>query len=248
MTIFLVTLIVIYFFWCQLEKYNTVDYGNRQLNRLLGLNQLLCRKYHKLGDYWLDLPTEGGVVIAANHQSGMDPAVLIAASKRRVRFLATEYYYNIPFVKNILKTAGCIPVYRSKDNRESLRKAIEALKNGEVIGIFPFGGIHLSTKEEPRLRTGVAVLSKSADVPIYPVHIGGVNEFSHDRVFTSMFFRRSTLKVKQFHSIKSDLNSENFTQVLDYLYPLLSNHHDVNKSDESIQQYLSNTMNPNGQN
>lgn len=187
MTVLLI-LVVIYRLWCHLEKYNKVDYGNKQLNRLMGLNQILCRKYHRLGDdFWLDIPEKGGCIIAANHQSGMDPAVLVAVCKRRVRFLATDYYCSMPVVRRMLKTAGCIPVYRNKDNKLALQKAIEALKNGEVIGIFPFGGIHVPTKEEPRLRSGVAVLSKLANVPIYPVFIGGVAKFSFNKIFTSMF-------------------------------------------------------------
>ncbi len=229
MTLLLI-LLIIYRAWCYLEKYNKVDYGNKQLNRLMGLNQLLCRKYHRLGDdFWLDIPSEGGCIIAANHQSGMDPAVLMAISKRPVRFLATDYYCNMPVVCRLLKTAGCIPVYRNKDNKLALQAAIEALKNGEVIGIFPFGGIHLPTREEPRIRSGVAVLSKFANVPIYPVYIGGVAKFSFNKIFTSMFFKRSNLKVIPFEPVKCDVDSDDLTSIQEFLYENLSNHLNYNK-------------------
>lgn len=238
MLIFFIFLIVvfsiIYFFWVRLEKYNIVDYGNKTVNRLQGLNQLVSRRYHRLGNYWLDLPTHGGAIIAANHQSGMDPAVLCAASKRPVRFLTTEYYYNMPVAHAICKASGCIPVFINKDNKLALKKAVEALQRGEIIGIFPFGGIHAPDKPEPRLRSGVAVLSKLANVPIVPIYIDGVHKFSFNRVFTSMFFKRSTLKIKQYASITCDEN-HSVEDVLKYLHPLLSNHSISNMSDISDQ-------------
>jgi len=237
MKIIFACFLILYLFWRSLEKYNTVDYGNRQLNRLLGLNQLLCRRYHRLGDYWLDIPEHGGAIIAANHQSGMDPAVLVAACKRRVRFLASGEYYDLPFAGYVLKLAGCIPVYKSKDNSIALQKAIEALKNGEIIGIFPFGGIHLPNLPEPRMRSGVAVLSRLANVKIYPVYVAGVAKFSFNKVFTSMFFIRSNLKLTQHPSLSTpDNNLENTDNIiLEQLYPLLSNH--LNCSDEPTKQY-----------
>ncbi len=214
--------VVIYLFWQRLDKYNPVDYGHKWLNRLLGLNQIICRKYHRLGDYWLTLPNEQGAIIASNHQSGMDPVVLLAASKRPIRFLTTSDYYNLPGVGYILRSAGCIPVYKNKDNAVSLQKAVEALNNGELVGIFPFGGIHLPSKPEPRIRSGVAVLSRLANAKIYPVHISGVSEFSHNKVFTSLFFSRSTVQLTQYQPILSTRDDN--TEVLNYLYKLLSNH------------------------
>src|SRR5688572_5991357 len=111
MKIIAVLFLVIYLLWRRLDRYNPVDYGHKWLNRLLGLNQLICRHYHRLGDYWLDIPESEGAIIAANHQSGMDPVVLLAASRRRVRFLTTSDYYDLPGVGYILRAAGCIPVY-----------------------------------------------------------------------------------------------------------------------------------------
>lgn len=219
----------VYLMWRNLEKYAVVDYGNKTVNRLQGLNQLVCRKWHRLGDYWLDLPEKGGLILAANHQSGMDPAVLMAITKRRVRFLATNDYYSMPGVHRILKAAGCIPVYRNKDNRLALQSAIEALNNGEIIGIFPFGGIHAPVDKEPRMRSGVCVLSKLANVPIVPIFIGGVDKFSFKKIFTSMFFKRSHLKIEQFASVDIPKDANDFNKELQHLYNLLSNHLNYNK-------------------
>lgn len=229
MTGLILSFIIIYFIIKKLEKLNHTDYGSRLINCLSGLNNLLCRKLHRLGDFWIDLPKNGGAIIAANHVSGIDPPVLIAASKRPVRFLCVSTYYDMPVLNYVLKKAGCIPVYRNKDNKLALKKAIEALKKGEVIGIFPFGGIHLPTDKEPRIRSGVAVLSSLAQVDIIPVRIEGVAKFSYDKVFTSLFFPRSNLNLRQYATISPNNYQETeddkaISDVLDKLYNYLSNH------------------------
>ena len=232
---------ILYLIWRQLERYTHLDYGHRWLNRLMGLNQVLSRRYHRLGDFWLDIPEDQGAIIAANHQSGMDPAVLLAASKRKIRFLTTSDYYDMPFAGYILKCADCIPVYRNKDNTIALQKAIEALKNGELVGIFPFGGIHVPSEPEPRIRSGVAVLARQANVKIYPVYISGVAKFSYNKVFTSMFFLRSHLKLTQYSAIENknssdDVNNTHDNFVLEQLYQLLSNH--ITRSDDLEQETI----------
>lgn len=230
------TVIVFLLFWLLrvlvifFEKHNKVDYGHRLANALMGFNQLICRRFHRMGDFWLNLPHTGGVIIAANHQSGIDVAALMAASKRPVRFLASSYYCDMPILNRIFKYFGCIPVYRDKDNKIALQAAVQALKQGEVICIFPFGGLHAPSKDEPRIRSGVAVLSKLANTSIHPIYIDGVAKFAHDKVFTSLFFARSTLKLTQYKPILNSINNTADNKlVLDYLYELLSNHND--KSD-----------------
>lgn len=234
MVILFIILVTLYALWCRLDRYNPVDYGHKHFNCLMGLNQILCRKFHGMGDFWLDIPEKGGVILAANHTSSLDPAVLVAACKRPVRFLATNHYYQKPFMNRIFSIAGCIPVYRDKDNTIALQKAVEALKNGEVIGIFPFGGFHTPLDEEPRLRTGVAVLSKLANVPVVPVYIGGVVTRSFKKIISSIFFIRSRLKVKQYNITQCD--SDDFKEMQSYLYNILSNHKNYNKfTDKPIE-------------
>jgi 1-acyl-sn-glycerol-3-phosphate acyltransferase len=221
--ILIILLLIIIFALRKLEKLNQVDYGHKWLNCLMGLNQFLCRKVHRMGDFWLDLPETGGLLIASNHQSGIDPPALIAASKRPVRFLCTSYYYDKPILNYLLKAAGCIPVYKDKDNKLALKQAIEALNKGEIIGIFPFGGIHIPADPEPRIRSGVAVLSSLTNTPIVPVRIDGIAPFSINKVLTSMTFSRSNLKLTQYSAVitKTDADIEN---TLAYLYSFLSNH------------------------
>ncbi|MGD2083234.1 MAG: 1-acyl-sn-glycerol-3-phosphate acyltransferase, partial [Chromatiales bacterium] len=66
---------------------NLTDWGSGWLNLLDGVNRLFCRYYHRMNDVVLPLPAEGAAIVVANHVSGLDPLLLIAASRRPLRFL-----------------------------------------------------------------------------------------------------------------------------------------------------------------
>lgn len=144
------------------------------INWIDGLVRILCRVVHRLRPTTIDLPQQGGALIVANHVSGLDPFLLIAACRRPVRFLIAREEYERPVLHHLFKAAGCIPVDRSGRPEIALRQALKALRNGEVIGLFPQGEIRLDTEPPKKLKAGFTRLAAWADVPIYPVRIDGV--------------------------------------------------------------------------
>jgi 1-acyl-sn-glycerol-3-phosphate acyltransferase len=123
----------------------------------------------------------------ANHISGLDPLLLIAAARRPVRFLiAHEEYSRFGFTW-IYRLAGCIPVERGRNPERAFKAALQALEKGEVVALFPEGGIHTRDAPAKHLKTGAIRLSYLADVPIYPAHIQGVR--GEGSVFLAVLMR-----------------------------------------------------------
>ena len=156
------------------EAANGADWGRRWLNRLDGLNRILCRRFHRLNHEPLNLPATGGVLVASNHVSGLDPLLLIAASPRPLRFLIAREEYERWWLRWLLRAVGCIPVERTRNPRAALYAAREALERGEVVALFPHGRIHLDHHPPTPLKRGIVLLARMTGAPILPVRVEGV--------------------------------------------------------------------------
>lgn len=111
------------------------------------------------------VPDEGPVLLVPNHDSQWDPVLVALAvkPKRRLRFLARASLWKIPVIGPlilgpILDGIGQIPIRRGAGDAKALEKAIEALRSGAAVCVFPEGG--LSWGEELRARSGVARLAQ----------------------------------------------------------------------------------------
>ena len=123
-----------------------------------------------------NVPARGGALLTPNHVSMADAAFLLASIDRPIRFLMFRGSYDHPLVKPFAKVLGVIPIASDQGPREmihSLRKATEALKNGEVVCIFPEGQMTRIGQMMP-FRRGMERIVKGVDVPIVPVNLDGV--------------------------------------------------------------------------
>lgn len=149
------------------------DWGNPTLNLVEGLNQCLCRCLHRLEHNRIPLPETGPALVAANHVSGLDPLILIAASPRPLRFLIAREQYERIGLTWLFRAVGCIPVDRDRNPEQALRAALRVLQAGEVVAIFPHGGIRLDHEPPKKLKRGVFWLAEKADCPLIPCRIDG---------------------------------------------------------------------------
>lgn len=133
--------------------------------------------YFRLTVSGLDhIPSTGPAILAGNHPDILDGILLLIVSPRRVRFLVAEEMFFHPFLHGIFRGMDCIPVYRTRSqNGDALRAAYEALRRGEVIGIFPEG----TTSDLGHMRMikrGVGLLALKTGAPIVPLGIWGSAE------------------------------------------------------------------------
>jgi len=125
---------------------------------------------------------EGGYVLAANHTSNFDPWPLAMPlyPRRAVRFMAKSELFN-PILKPILVGGGAFPVRRGEADIEAIRRAVELVREGEIVVMFPEGTRRrkgLRKKYQARAHTGAARIALLADAPLVPAAIKGTDRLT----------------------------------------------------------------------
>jgi 1-acyl-sn-glycerol-3-phosphate acyltransferase len=147
-------------------------------------------------------PDSGGAIILSNHRCPIDPLVAwmnshlrYAEHERSIRvigyMMAREYYEQPGLVGWISRAMQSIPVDRNGHDMGPTRDTLRRLERGDLIGIFPEGGIN--TDEGLRAaNSGIAFLALKANVPVIPVYIDGVPKTES---MTAPFYTRSRVRV-----------------------------------------------------
>jgi 1-acyl-sn-glycerol-3-phosphate acyltransferase len=125
------------------------------------------------------LPTTGGFVLAANHNSNFDPWPLgiTLFPKRYLRFMGKSELFWTPF-KQFAMAAGAFPVRRGQADAEAMATATQLCREGHIVVMFPEGTRRkkgLRKKYEARAHTGAARIALEANVPLVPAGIVGTD-------------------------------------------------------------------------
>lgn len=121
-----------------------------------------------------NVPDRGGCIIACNHASYLDPPVMGTAllGRRQVRFLARDTLNKGWFMRRFMRQTGVILIAREKGDIGALRKTIQAVREGHVVGLFPEG----TRSEDGQLQSpkaGIGFILRKAEVPVVPAGISG---------------------------------------------------------------------------
>lgn len=121
------------------------------------------------------IPREGGALLAINHTSFLDYAFAGVPADMRghrlVRFLAKDGIWRNPVAGRLMRGMRHIPVDRSQGS-EAFKAAVRALRDGELVGIFPEATMSRSF-EIKELKSGATRMAAVADVPLIPVIVFG---------------------------------------------------------------------------
>ena len=119
-----------------------------------------------------NIPLEGGVIIAPNHASLLDPTAVGGVIPREVSHMAKKELFSIPFVKQLLTVSKSIKVDRGGFTKTTITQIIKHLKQGRAFNIFP-EGTRTRTGKFGQPKKGVGMIAVTADVPIVPCWIEG---------------------------------------------------------------------------
>jgi 1-acyl-sn-glycerol-3-phosphate acyltransferase len=86
-----------------------------------------------------NFPSEGGVLVCANHIHNFDPEVVGITAPRPIHFMAKEELFSVPILGKILPHINAFPVKRGMSDRGALRAGLAILKEEKVLGLFPEG-------------------------------------------------------------------------------------------------------------
>jgi 1-acyl-sn-glycerol-3-phosphate acyltransferase len=131
-----------------------------------------------------NVPRKGPVILAPNHVSYFDPAIIGTALWRKVNYAAKRELFERPFFGWWLRSVQSFPISREIMDRQALRTALRFLKDGKIVLMFP-EGTRGDGRELLAPRPGVGMLAYMSKAPVVPVYIKGTDKVypKHARVF-----------------------------------------------------------------
>lgn len=122
-----------------------------------------------------NVPPDGPFISVSNHTHWLDPPLIMASLPCRVYPLTADKWRRRPVVGQLMASVGAIFVLRGEVDRRALRKAMEVLKQGRVLGVAP-EGTRSKTGALQRGRGGAAYIACLTGVPLVPVGVIGVEK------------------------------------------------------------------------
>lgn len=147
---------------------------------------ILINIFYRVQTAGLDnIPETGPAVVVCNHVSFMDPILLGGSIRRPMRFVMYYKIFQLPLLRFIFRHAKAIPIASAREDEQLMNNAFdkvdEELKAGNIVCIFPEGGI-TRDGEIQRFRLGIEKIIARRAVPVIPVSLG--------RLWGSWFSRR----------------------------------------------------------
>ncbi len=134
------------------------------------------------------VPPSGGVIVASNHISFWDPPLVGTAAIRELHFLAKEELFRPPIFGSLIRALNAIPIRRGVADLSGLTKAMDVLRAGRALIMFP-EGTRVRDGELHAARPGVGMLAVATDARVVPTYIVGSD---HPRKW---LFRQGRLRV-----------------------------------------------------
>ncbi len=123
-----------------------------------------------------NIPLQGGLIVAANHASILDPPLIGSQVPRQMTFFARKTLWKGGVISWWLDAVGTVPVDRdSGSDVSAIKRVLQVLKEGNALIMFP-EGTRTTDGALQAARPGVGMLACRTGVPVVPVHIFGTFE------------------------------------------------------------------------
>jgi 1-acyl-sn-glycerol-3-phosphate acyltransferase len=123
-----------------------------------------------------NVPLSGGVILAANHQSYMDPLLIGIGLNRQVHYMARKSLFGRFFLFTwLIRSVNAFPVERDRGDIGAIRETLRRLKSGAGVVIFP-EATRTSDGAVRDLKPGLFMVASRAGVPVVPAVVDGAFE------------------------------------------------------------------------
>ena len=134
----------------------------------------ICKMYYKPTIINAEaIPKEGPILIVGNHKHLFDQCLAIIATKRVIHYMAKKEYWDSPKTRWFFNMVGCIPVNRQIHDSNAKEAAIEVLKNGGAIGLFPEGTRNKTKEFLLPFKFGAVSMAQKTNATLVPFGIAG---------------------------------------------------------------------------
>ena len=121
-----------------------------------------------------NIPATGAVIIASNHIGNFDPPLIGCHIPRRIYFMAKEELFRFPIFADVIRWLGAFPVKRGSADRQAVKRMLEILVAGQVLGVFPEGTRGKNgVLGEPE--PGMAMMALKTGTTVVPVAVTGTD-------------------------------------------------------------------------
>lgn len=176
-----------------------------------------------------NIPEEGGALLVANHVSWLDGVLLILLCPRPIRFIAWADIIEKGVLGRLARDYKTIPIQPGRKSMvESLRLGQQALREGDLVCIFPEGGLS-RTGQIQGFRRGFVAILRGTEAPVIPVHLGrlwgSIFSFERGKFFwkwplripypISIVFGRPMCGVKDPQEVRLEIESLGYQSMLE---------------------------------
>ena len=166
------------------------------INIIRILLYVLCRLFWRISYKGVEnIPKTGGVLIASNHQTYLDPIWKSLPIKRQIRYLAWSESFDWPVVGKVITALGAWPIQLEKADRTLFRRTLQWLKNGGAMVIYPEGGRSLEDGKMLRFKAARHAWLWKRKYPFCPSRFAAEIEFGLEAGAFHTFFTKSKSSV-----------------------------------------------------
>lgn len=132
------------------------------------------------------VPKEGALILAANHMSNWDPPFLACFCPRIVSYMAKQELFEHPVFGAAIRCCHAFPIKRGAGDRGAIKAAVQVLKEGHCLGVFPEGTRSRDGKMK-KAEAGVGLIAAMTGATVTPAAIVGTHRvFAHGSLFPKL--------------------------------------------------------------